>query len=77
MDIVASNDISSLNLRSETSYSGLYEMDSTLTPILVQNYPTVASQAAIGDFRVDSISDSKIFYSWNLNTSGMVSERHA
>lgn len=76
LDIVASSDIQPINLASEASYSGKYELDSTLTPILVQNYPEAASEAAIKDFRVDSISATQIFYSWSLNASGMVSENH-
>lgn len=76
LEIVASQDIQPLNLGSEGAYEGQYEMDSTLTPILVQQYPTVASELAIDDFRVDSVSDTQIFYSWKLKTSEMVSESH-
>lgn len=76
LDIVSSGDVATLNLASEDAYEGTYELDSILTPILSQSYPTTATEAAIANFRVDSVTATKIHYSWTLNNSNIVNQKH-
>lgn len=76
LDIVSSGDIEPVDLANPSSYQGLYELDSTLTPILVQSYPTVASESAISNLKIDSITATKIHYSWTLNDADVKTQRH-